>query len=124
MMAWTSPGFTVRSKPFRIFLPSISTCRFLISSKGITRPYPNRSTNRAFKAHRDQLLRLDGELHRKLLQHVLDEAVDHQRGRLLGGKSALAAVEQHVFRDLRGGRLMLEHGRGVLRLDVGHRMGA
>src|SRR5690606_14414036 len=31
-IACTSPGFTVRSIPFRIFLPSTSACRFLISS--------------------------------------------------------------------------------------------
>src|SRR5690242_3517231 len=35
MMACTSPLFTVRSRPLRIVLPSISTCRFLISSSGI-----------------------------------------------------------------------------------------
>src|SRR5690348_10539834 len=109
MMACTSPGFTVRSSPFRIFLPSISTCRFLISNRGITFLS---STNRALEAHRDQLLRLDGELHRKLLQHVFDEAVDNEGGRLFGGKPALLAVEQHVLGDLRGGRLVLEHGGG------------
>src|SRR5271170_811631 len=30
-MACTSPAFTVRSRPLRISLPSISTCKFLIS---------------------------------------------------------------------------------------------
>src|SRR4030081_3422204 len=32
---------------------------------------------------RDQLLRLDRELHRQLLQHVLDEAVDNEADRFL-----------------------------------------
>src|SRR4051794_11814278 len=32
MMAWTSPGFTVRSTPRRISLSSTRACRFLISS--------------------------------------------------------------------------------------------
>src|ERR1700722_17966099 len=35
MIAWTSPAFTMRSRPLRISLPSISTCRFSISSNGI-----------------------------------------------------------------------------------------
>src|SRR5437588_4803244 len=121
MMACTSPLFTARSRPLRIFLPSISTCRFLISSKGITRPIPvfilvlrsrrraasrrtakssalsfetaasrppqdegcGRLAHTSLKAHRDQLLRLNGELHRKLLQHVLDETVHDQCGRFL-----------------------------------------
>src|ERR1043165_6297390 len=41
MIACTSPGFTVRSRPLRIFLPSISTCRFLISSSGISQQAPS-----------------------------------------------------------------------------------
>src|SRR6185436_4966936 len=106
MIACTSPLFTTRSRPLRIFLPSISTCRFLISSRGI-RPsfktfncHPGRAKRKLphapLKAHRNELLRLNGEFHRQLLQHVLDEAVHHERGRFLGRQSALAAVEQHV----------------------------
>src|SRR5215472_4166548 len=36
MIACTSPGFTVRSRPFKISLPSISACRFFISSSAIS----------------------------------------------------------------------------------------
>src|SRR4051794_7694682 len=75
------------------------------------------SADRAFEADRDQLLRLDRKFHRQLLQHVLDEAVDHERHRLLRRQPALAAVEQHLLGDLRCRRLVLEHRRGVLRLD-------
>src|SRR5262249_27242014 len=78
-----------------------------------SRPTPP-SADRAFKADRNQFLRLDREFHRQLLQHVLDEAVDHQRHRLLGREPALAAVEQHVFGDFRRRRLVLEHGRRIL----------
>src|SRR6516225_8175293 len=35
MIACTSPAFTARSRPLRISLPSISTCRFLISNSAI-----------------------------------------------------------------------------------------
>src|SRR5215510_11405641 len=35
MMAWTSPWFTVRSRPLRICLPSTLTCRFFTSNKAI-----------------------------------------------------------------------------------------
>src|SRR6185312_11240683 len=34
MIAWTSPLFTVRSRPLRICLPSTVTCKFLTSSIG------------------------------------------------------------------------------------------
>ena len=47
---------------------------------------PPPSPHAPLERDRDQLLRLDGELHRQLLQHVLDEAVDDQRRRLLGGR--------------------------------------
>ena len=42
------------------------------------------STDAAFEADAEQFLRLDGELHRQLLQHFLAEAVDDQRDRVLG----------------------------------------
>src|SRR5205085_11502114 len=35
-----------------------------------------------------------------------------------------AAVEQHLLRDLRGRRLVLEHRGGILRLDIRHGVGA
>src|SRR5271170_2853245 len=94
MIACTSPAFTVRSRPLRISLPSISTCRFLTSSNGIEpltlssgchffeKAGPDLS-DRALQRDRDQLLRLDREFHRQLLQHVFDETVDDKRGRLL-----------------------------------------
>src|SRR5271170_5092695 len=121
-MACTSPALTVRLSPLRISLPSISTCKSLTSSNGIEPPYlsfdlhffrdrgPDLS-DRALQADRDQLLRLDREFHRQLLQHVLDEAIDYERGRFLRRQTALAAIEQHFFRNLRGRGLVLEHGR-------------
>src|SRR3984885_9738302 len=125
MIACTSPAFTARSRPLRISLPSISTCRFLISNSVIVfnpilrtffrsfrasgesssgsplaRGRAGRgSSDRSLERNRDQLLRLDRELHRQLLQHVLDEAVDDERGRLLRRQAALPAVKQNVFRD-------------------------
>ena len=62
----------------------------------------------AFERDPDQLLRLDGELHRQLLDDVLDEAVDDERDRLLLGEAALHAVELLVLGDLRRRRLVLE----------------
>src|SRR5882672_1450401 len=106
MIACTSPLFTARFRPLRIFLPSTSTCRSWMSNKGIriislvqasSRGKPRKMraewlSDRAFQADRDQLLRLDGEFHRQLLQHVLDEAVDHQRGGLFRREPALPAI--------------------------------
>src|SRR5208337_5565921 len=80
---------------------------------------PASSPHASFQADRDQLLCLDRKLHRKLLQYVLDETIDHQRHRILRREAALPAVEQRVFGDFRRGGLVLEHGRSVLCLDVG-----
>src|ERR1700692_523879 len=67
------------------------------------------SSDRTLERNRNQLLRLDREFHRQLLQHVLDEAVDDQSGRLLRRQPALAAIEQHLLGNLRGRGFVLEH---------------
>src|ERR1700690_3133588 len=118
MMAWTLPFSITRSRPLSIFLPSTSTCRFLTSSSGIVLPVGvvvivaivvivarrrrAPSSHAALEADRDELLALDRKFHRQLLQHVLDETVDHQRHRFLGGEPALHAIEQRLLRDFRG----------------------
>src|ERR1700692_3024721 len=113
MMACTLPCSITRSRPSRIFLPSTSTCRFLTSSSGIVLPVVvgvvvivaimvivmvillgeppaalrrrrgAPSSHAALEADRDELLALDREFHRQLLQHVPDRAIDHPRHRLL-----------------------------------------
>src|ERR1700732_4084919 len=139
MIACTSPALTERSITRKISRPSVSrACRSLISS--ITtlfrQIYPHdRSTSgllflqgkdrtpssdAAFEAHRQQLLRFDREFHRQLFQHFLAEAVDDQRHRVLGAEPALPAIEQLVLADLRGRRLVLDPGRGIAHLDIGH----
>ena len=55
-----------------------------------------------------------------MLQHVLDEAVDDQRHRFFLAQSALHAIEQHVFGNLRRRRLVLEQRRRVLGFDIRH----
>src|ERR1700730_12397198 len=69
--------------------------------------------NRTFEADRDQLLRLDREFHRQLLQHVLHKAVDDEADGFFLAQPALHAIEQHVLGNLRGGRLMLEQRRRI-----------
>src|SRR5690349_13222973 len=118
--AISSGAKTSRQKkhPHRTLLLTSSACRALCrwAARSTSSSYPPRwSANRAFQADRDQLLSLDGELHRQLLQHVPHEAVDDERGRLLLGEAALLAVELLLLGDLRGRRLVLEHRRGVLR---------
>src|SRR5260370_37035534 len=112
MIACTSPSATDKSTPFRISRPSSSrACKFLISS--ITMSVVTMSVvpglglaDTAFETDRQQLLRLDGKLHRQLLQHFLAEPVDDQRQRILIAQSALAAIEQQVLAGLRGRRLV------------------
>src|SRR6186713_1095283 len=70
----------LRSASSRLRLASSSATA--LSSADMVSPEP-RSADRTFEADRNQLLRLDRELHRQLLQHVFDEAVDHERHRLL-----------------------------------------
>src|ERR1700681_1030327 len=64
-------------------------------------------THRPLEADRDQLLGLDREFHRQLLEHVAHEAVDDERHCVLLGEAALHAVEQHLLGDFRRGRLVL-----------------
>src|SRR5690606_27476912 len=62
--------------------------------------------------------------HRQLAEDLLAEAVDDHRHRVLLADAARAAVEQLVVADLGGAGLVLDGGRGVADLDVGHRVGA
>src|SRR4030088_3445267 len=58
-------------------------------------PQDEALSNRSLQRNRDQLLRLDRELHRQLLEHILDEAVDHEADRLFLRQPALHAIEKH-----------------------------
>src|SRR5438067_10495732 len=82
------------------------------------------SADAAFEADGEELLRLDGELHRQFLQDLLAEAVDDQRQCVLVGEAALAAIEQLVVGNLRGRRLVLDTRGWVMHLDIGHGVGA
>src|SRR6476661_3628406 len=109
MMAWTSPGCTVRSMPRRMTLSSTRAWRFLISSmvRDDSRDVPV-SANTSFQTHPQQLLRLDGELHRQFAEHLLAEAVHDHVDRVLAREAALPAVEDLVLADLRGGCLVFD----------------
>ena len=69
-------------------------------------------------------MRFNGEFHRQFLYDFLDKTVDDQSDRLLFGNAALKAIEQLVVGDFRGGRLVLQLGRRVFRLNIRYRMGA
>src|SRR5580658_10424366 len=72
----------------------------------------------AFQAYAQQLLRFYGKLHRQLLEDALAEAVDDHRDGIFSLQSALPQIEELIFADLRGRRLVLHLRRGVLHLDV------
>src|SRR5689334_489311 len=99
--------------PRRISLSSTRACRFLISSIAIAYLVGPLS-DAAFQTHSEQLLRLDGELHRQVEEHLLAEAVDDHVDRVFRRQTALLAVENLVLADLRRGCLMLHLGRAVL----------
>src|SRR6202040_3029085 len=143
MIACTSPALTERSIPRKISRPSVSrACRSLISSIStlfhqiyprdrstsgllfLQGKYRTPSSDAAFEAHGEQLLRFDREFHRQLFQHFLAEAVDDQRHGVLGAEPALPAIEQLILADLRRRRLVLDPGGRIAHLDVGHRVRA
>ena len=67
----------------------------------------------SLEGYGEELLRLNGKLHRELAHHLTGIAVDDQTDRLLGSDATLVAVEELILIDLRGGRLMLHDGRVI-----------
>ena len=106
MIACTSPGRITRSTPRRISASPARACRFADLEQRVAH-----QPTAPFEAHAEQLLRLDRELHRQLAEHLLAEAVDDHRDRVLLGEAALPAVEELVLADLRGRRLVLDGAR-------------
>ena len=91
--------------PRRIVLSPDAAWRSLISSMRMSSSF---SRTAAFEADAEQLLRLDRELHRQLLEDFLAEAVDDHVHRVLGRDAALLAVEDLVLADLRRRGLVLD----------------
>src|SRR6185295_14511980 len=100
MTACTSPGRTVRVMPLRISLSPAAARRSLISStiriSSVFCPLPDA----ALETDPQQLLRLDGELHRQLLEDLLAEPVHDHRDRVLGIEAPLLQIEDLVLADL------------------------
>src|SRR5690606_25073414 len=85
---------------------------------------PPFSTYRPFKTDRQQVLRLDCELHRELLEHGLAETVDDHVDGILLRDAAAQAIEELVVPDLRGCRLVFDARGGVAHLQIGERVRA
>src|SRR5690349_18889018 len=83
-----------------------------------------RSSDSALELHLEQVLRLDGELHRELAEDGLAEAVDDEVDGVLLGNTAGAQVEDLVVGDLRRRGLVLHDGRRVLHVDKRERVRA
>lgn len=66
-----------------------------------------------FKANGQQFLRLYSELQRQLGEDVFTETVDDHRDGIVFADPALQAVEQLIFANPRGGRLVLQLGAVV-----------
>src|SRR3982074_52660 len=56
-------------------------------------PQDEASSNRTFQTDRNQLLRLNREFHRQLLQHVFHETVDHEAPALSLRQRAVHAIK-------------------------------
>src|SRR5262249_31554644 len=82
------------------------------------------SADAAFQTHPEQLLRLDGELHRQVEEDLLAEAVDDQVDGVLGREAALLAIEDLVLADLRRRSLVLHLRGAVAHLQVRERVRA
>src|SRR5512143_3028975 len=121
MMACTSPLLTVSEMPRRISLSPADARRPITSSTTISPG--SRSSNASFQTDAQKLLRLHGELHRQLLEHLFAEPVHDHRDRVLGIEAPLLAVKDLIFADLGRGGLMLDRRRRVLHVDIGERVG-
>src|SRR5450432_1406538 len=122
MMACTSPAFTVRVMPFRISRSPTLACRSFISSNAIrllALSWLTWLTHASFETHAEQFLRFHGELHGELAENFLAESMhDHGHG-IFARDAALAAVEDLVFADFRGGGFVFYLRRGVAHLQIG-----
>ena len=73
---------------------------------------------RSFQRHAEQLLSLNGKLHRQLIEHLLCIAIDYQAHGLLGGDAALVAIEELVFAYLARRGLMFHYRRVVVNVHI------
>ena len=78
------PVFLLFQLPYQLYLVLAYHALFFLSNGSLQR-------------HAQQLLRLDGKLHRQFLNHLLGIAVHYQADSLLRGYAALVAVEQLVL---------------------------
>src|SRR5687768_9815040 len=148
MMAWISPAPIESEIPLRISFSPTFARKFLISSIVTEENIANRRgrggrrgerrleaplrpsassavqdvvvglPDRPFQSDTEQLLRLERELHRQLLEHFLAEPAHDHRDRLLGAEAALLQVEDLVLADLRRAGLVLDDRVLVRHLDV------
>src|SRR5450755_2318409 len=118
MMACTSPAFTVRLTPFSISLPATRAVKSEISSKIVLSSSPA-SADGSFQAHAEQILCLDREFHRQFFEHDFTEATDDHIDRILGGNSALQAIEQLILANFGGAGLMFDRRGRILHFHIG-----
>ncbi len=78
----------------------------------------------SFEADTQKFLRFHGKLHGELAEDLLAETADDHRNGIFGRDSALPAVEQLIFTDLRCRGLMFHPGGAVHHLEVRERMSA
>src|SRR5580704_2820676 len=114
MMACTSPAFTVRSRPLRISLPSISTCRFLISSRGTFQiltfepsPYLSSRHDVAVSAHVNKQLSRKVRIFLNLEDNVALPRNTHQQS---AGYSAIAGAKSRENCLLADGQIAFDDG--------------
>ena len=74
--------------------------------------------HRALELYGQKFLSLDGELHGEAFEHLARVAVDDKPHGLLGGDAPLIAVEELVFTDFTGRRLVLNLGGGVGHIGI------
>src|SRR6478672_6248786 len=121
MIACTSPAATESEIPRRMSRsPALAYRSFISSTK--RQSFESRgaagSTDAALERDAEELLRLERELHRELLEHVLAESGDDHRHGVLLRDAALREIEDLILADLRRGRLVLHRRTLILHFDV------
>ena len=81
-------------------------------------------SHRSLKLERQQFVGLSGELHRQLVEDIAAKTTHHHRNGFLKTNAATLKIKELIFRNAAGAGFVLDRGLGLLRTDIGIRIGS